>query len=149
MTYKDARKWIVTWSFGLMTVYGAVFIVGPALRYPLAFDQSIQLLQIVFPLFLGYLSTAIVFMFEGTDAPPAIATPELLGLLTKGPFVAASIMSLALFVAFWIANSTDSGSALSDSMSFETFSSIFSLVIGIYTATTSALVAYLFKKERQ
>jgi hypothetical protein len=145
MTIQEARKWIVNWSLGLITFYGVFFLLSPFLRYPLEFDQSAQLAQIIFPLFLGYLATAVVFAFEGHEVETV--APYLLASLTKGPFLVSLVLSLVLFVVFWLANSTDSPVGRANIMEFPTFSALFAAIIGIHTATTSALVAYLFGKE--
>ena len=147
MTVQQARKWIVYWSLGLIAFYGVFFLLAPVLRYPLDFSQSAQLIQIIFPVFLGYLATAIVFAFEGRAVKAR--APDLLAPLTKGPFLVSCGLSVALFVAFWFSNSTDSPVRPTTPMLFEVFSSLFAAIMGIYTATTSALVAYLFGAERQ
>jgi hypothetical protein len=147
MTVKAARMWIVKWSLLLISFYGIFFIMAPIAPYPLGYKESVQLIELIFPLFLGYLSTAVVFTFEGKDVETY--TTDLLGALTKGPFFVATALSLALFTSYWFSQSTLSPLALSRPMEFETFSSLFSAILGIYTATTSALVAYLFGFEKQ
>jgi hypothetical protein len=147
MTVQQARKWIVNWSLSLIAFYGVFFLLAPLLRYPLEFSQSAQLIQVIFPVFLGYLATAIVFAFEGKDVETR--APDLLASLTKGPFLVSLILSVTLFVAFWFSNSPDSPVRPTTPMLFEIFSSLFAAIIGIYTATTSALVAYLFGTERR
>ena len=65
MTYEQARLWLVWSSLVLIVGYGLILIAAPTLGFPLTFDESIQLLQIIFPLFLGYVSSAVVFVFQG------------------------------------------------------------------------------------
>ena len=52
MTVKQARRWIVNWSLCLISFRGVVFL-APVSRYPLDFPKSTQLIQIIFPCFLG------------------------------------------------------------------------------------------------
>lgn len=148
LTTQDARKWIVHWSLGLITFYGVFFILAPSLRvYPLEFDEGAQLIEIIFPVFLGSLATAVVFAFEGREVETN--APDLLASLTRGPFFVSLILSLALFSAFWLANSTYSPVSAARPMMYGTFSALFAAITGIYTATTSALVAYLFGVEKK
>ncbi|WP_157783722.1 hypothetical protein [Bradyrhizobium liaoningense] len=131
----------------LIAFYGVFFLLAPLLRFPLDFSDAAPLIQVIFPVFLGYLATAIVFAFEGKDVETR--APDLLASLTKGPLLVSLILSVALFVAFWLSNSTDSPVRPAKPMPFEVFSSLFAAIIGIHTATTSALVAYLFGSERR
>ena len=147
MTIQESRRWIVHWSLGLIALYGVFFLLALVLHYPLVFEQSAQMLQIIFPIFLGYLATAIVFAFEGREVETR--APDLLGPLTKGPFLVSLLLSIALFVAFWVADSTHSSAQPTTPMTFDVFSSLFAAIVGIHTATTSALVAYLFGAERR
>lgn len=146
MTIQESRRWIVHWSLGLIALYGVFFLLAPVFHYPLGFDQSAQMLQIIFPIFLGYLATAIVFAFEGRDVETR--APDLLGPLTRGPFFVSLVLSVALFFAFWVADSTHSSAQAATPMKFDVFSSLFAAIVGIHTATTSALVADLFGAER-
>src|SRR5258708_4804164 len=52
MTYEKARRRLVISSLILLAGYGAILIAAPAFGYPLSYDESTQLLQTVFPLFL-------------------------------------------------------------------------------------------------
>ncbi|XSC43475.1 hypothetical protein ACF1BQ_036845 [Bradyrhizobium sp. RDT10] len=149
MTYQAARIWIVKWSLVILAVYGAALLLAPALRYPLEFTQSIQLLQMLFPVFLGYLASATVFVFEGEEGTDRNRQTKLLSMLTRGPFLVTFVLSLALFLAFWLAHSTDINAERMVRFSFDTFTSAFALIIGIHTAVTSALVAYLFGQEKK
>jgi hypothetical protein len=149
MTYQAARIWIVKWSLAVIAAYGAALLIAPALRYPLEPSQSIQLLQMLLPIFLGYLASAIVFVFEGQRRADPTGQPELLGLLARGPFLVTIILSIALFGAFWAANSTDVKGERLMRFSYDTLTSGFAAIMGIHTFVTSALVAYLFGQEKK
>jgi hypothetical protein len=104
---------------------------------------------LLFPIFLGYLASAVVFLFEGKLETSAPLDPDLLSLLTRGPFYATIALAIALFASFWYANSTDIPGSTLLRFPYPVFSSAFSAIVGIHTATTSALVAYLFGQEKR
>lgn len=149
MTYNTARKWIVQSSLVVITLYGIFLIIAPATHYPLEFDQALQILQVLFPLFIGYLSSAVVFIFQGKDITKDLKVPDLLGYLVKGPFIVVSILIAAALLAFGISNWPTEGNVSGEGMSFDNLSTLTSLILGIHTGTTSSLVLYLFKQEER
>jgi hypothetical protein len=151
MTYAVARLWLIKNSLLIMAFFGSALLVAPATRYPLSFEQAISLLQIVLPLFIGYLSTAIVFL-TSREAPlkrgPAREFSSILAHLVKGPvWLVALFLSIALIV-FGIVNWPKPESQPSG-FDFGLLSNLVSFILSISAATTSALVAWLFKVETE
>src|SRR5260221_5727424 len=98
MTFEKARLWLVTSSLILLTGYGLILIAAPAFGFPLSYDEALQLLHMVFPLFLGYLSSAILFVFQAQEPDRNLAVSDLLRLLVKGPFYVSTLLSLLIFI---------------------------------------------------
>lgn len=149
MSYSESRMFLVKSSLGMITFYGLFLILCPISRYPLFFEQSFQIIQIIIPLFLGYLSTAVVFITQ-EDRDDSSNISELLLVLVKWPFKVVFLLLLALFFSFgyanWPSNTPPSGAL---NFGFELLSSMVSFLLGIHTAITSALVAYMFKIEQE
>ena len=65
----NARNALIAMSLTLTTGLLGFFLVAPAAGYPLQFDDSMRVLQILLPVFLGYLGSATTFAFRSnTDA---------------------------------------------------------------------------------
>jgi hypothetical protein len=109
MTYDQARLWLITRSLVMITSFGLIFILAPATPYPLGFDQALAILQMIFPLFLGYLSSAVVFV----TTPPTRAGKEpltdLVSVLVKWPFYVVVILCVAVLAAFGARNWPNAG----------------------------------------
>lgn len=67
MTYDSARFWVLAYSLGLTGLLLPFFFLAPVIGYPLDNDQAKQALSLLLPVFLGYLGSGVVFIFN----PPA------------------------------------------------------------------------------
>ena len=67
MGVRTIREWLVLSSL-LLTGTGLVFFVffslAPALGFPLEYRQSLRVLEIIFPVFAGYLGSTTLFVFK-------------------------------------------------------------------------------------
>ena len=149
MTYNSARKWLVLSSLVMLGLYGFFLIIAPVTSYPLEYEQALQLLQVLFPLFIGYLSAAVVFVFQGDDITSNLEVSPLLGSLVKGPFLLVFLLIATVFCAFGISNWPSESAGIGEGMPFDMLSTITSLILAIHTGTTSSLVFYLFKSEQK
>ncbi|MER8650961.1 hypothetical protein [Mesorhizobium sp. M0586] len=146
MTVADARKWLILASLIVTGVQIFFLLVAPAIGVPLEFKQSINLLQIVTPVFLGYLGSAAHFAFM-TPPPPVTADNDLLRYLVKGPILIYAIAMVAAFGAFTYSNRP--GVMLGTGMSIDDLSTAVSICLGILAAVTGVLVTYLFAVQRR
>jgi hypothetical protein len=125
------------------------FALAPALHYPLEFDQSIKLIEIGFPVLLGYLGSAAYFVVttptRGARRKPVLLSPEFT-LLVRGPTIIFVLATAAVIVGFGLSNSPQAPPG--QGMSFETLSAMLSLVLGILTATTTVISTHLFGSEK-
>jgi len=149
MEREAARSWIIKVSLGLT---GGVFIflvLSPFLGYPLdpGAGDLIRLLEILFPVFLGYLGMATHFVFrsEGTAKAGAAEEPPLSSnavLLIRGPVLVWMAMIVAAFTAFGLANRA--GAPAGTGMSVDLLAGLVTAALGLLAATTSVAVSYLF-----
>jgi hypothetical protein len=135
-----------------LAVTGAIllfFIVAPVFGYPLEASEARRFIQLVLPVFVGYLGSATYFVFGATgvaDAPPlsgGMAASTYLSLLIRGPVVIWAIVSAAAVLAFGFANRLDASPG-SFKMSVDDLSYLFTATLSLLTATTGVAVAYLF-----
>lgn len=147
-----ARGWIVRWSL-LVTAGTFLFLVlGPALGYPLDWDQIPRLFEIILPVFLGYLGSASHFVFRGQApaANEAIAQrndgidqrASLLGVIVRGPIIVFSVAIVAVAFAFGYSNRVNA--APGSGMSIDQLAASITALLGILAVTTNVAVSYLF-----
>lgn len=148
MTVYQARKWLVVASLAVAGSSFVFFILAPVFGYPLRYSQSFTILQIIFPVFVGYLGAATQFVFQ--KIPPAsgaITARPMLELMVKGPVMIFCIMVLSTVVAFGYSNRLSAPPG--DGMSVDLLSSTVTVALGLLAVTTNVTVAYLFSVERQ
>ena len=151
MTPEQARNWIIKTSLILTTCVFAFLVIAPILGYPLdpGANHVIRLLQILTPVFVGYLGSASHFVF-GDNASSAAnqqpLSPNAI-LLIKGPVLAWVIMAMLCFTAYGLSNRY--GVAPGSGWSFDLLSGLLTVTLSLLTATTNLAVAYLFKAEKK
>jgi len=150
MTPHVARKWLIYASLITTAAAFVFFLIAPVSGFPLTFEQSIRLLEILLPVFLGYLGTATHFVIRGSQALPNNFVPsrgrgELLALLVRGPVLVFVIATVSAITAFGISNG--SAAPPGSGMSLETLAIILTAVLGLLTVSTNLLVSALFPSE--
>jgi len=151
MTPDQARTWIIRTSLLLTTALFAFVVIAPTAGYPLdpSSNHVIRLLQIVTPVFVGYLGSAAHFVFGDTSGS-ASNQPQLSPnavLLIKGPVLAWVVMSTLCFTAYGLSNRPSA--APGSGWSFDFLSGLLTVTLSLLTATTNLAVAYLFKAEKK
>jgi hypothetical protein len=145
MTIFEARKVIIWTSLGSTAAVFVFFLVGPPLGFPLGWDQVQRVIEIVLPVFLGYLGTATHFLFKKSDPSGDLDLGDkapLLGILIRGPLIVFGLAVAAILFAFGFSNRTN---AKPDSgMSVDQLAWALTAALGILTASTGVSVSYLF-----
>jgi len=144
------RRWLVIASLSSTVAVFLFFILAPALGYPLIYEDALEIVQIVVPVFMGYLGTAAQFVFAQNNASdPKLrrsATP-LLRLMVRGPIVAFVVIITASLIAYGYTNRSDA--PMDSGMSLSLLSAIVTASLALLTVTTNAAVAYLFAAQSQ
>ena len=147
MSAYQARKWLIIASLVMAALSFCFFILAPVFGYPLRFSQAQSVLQIVVPVFLGYLGAASQFAFQKLPPADTVVAGPLTGLLIKGPIAVFAFMMIVLLVAFGFSNRA---TALpGDGMSAEQLSAGVTAAMGLLAVTTNVIVAYLFVAEKR
>jgi hypothetical protein len=151
VTLDSARRWLILAS---LTACGLIFVfilISPLLGYPLEWSQTLRIIEVVVPVFLGYLGSAAHFVFGDQNDADRFPANGLLTLMVKGPVILFAVVSAAIFFSFGFANR--SGAATGSGMSVDLLEGLLSAALGILAVTTNVAVAKLFgvqfsKKER-
>ena len=145
MTIHKARVWLVNASLATTATVFVFFLIAPTIGYPLTFEQSIRLIEIILPVFFGYIGTATNFIFGAKYNEPADDTnniSELLGILVRGPVIVFSLACIAALTAFGISNGENASPG--SGMSLDVLAGVLAAALGLLTISTSALVISLF-----
>jgi hypothetical protein len=143
MTVEQGRRMIIALSLITTTLFNCALIVSP-LVIQLKPGESLQLVQIVFPVFAGYIGASVLFLFQGTPAASQTADNKLLELLVYSPFCVFWLLALSVLTYFYLSNLPGK----SEGMTFEQISTYITLIISFMNATTGALTALLFNSEQ-
>jgi hypothetical protein len=145
MTIDEARTWLILTALIATGATFVFFLVGPALGYPLTWAQATRCVEVLLPVFVGYLGSATHFLFsKGTGHSEIILQDRsnLLRIMVKGPVVVFSVAAIAVLFAFSFSNRVSAPPGVG--MSIDTLSWSITAALGLLTATTSVEVAYLF-----
>jgi hypothetical protein len=163
VTVQQARNWVVLASLVACGATFVFFLLAPVFGYPLLWRESLRILELIVPVFLGYLGAAAYYAFRHTGKHSEISVPNtsrlkhseisvpntsrLMSLIIKGPVILFAIVSVAILIAFGVSNAQTAEQGLG--MSVENLAVAFTAALGILTVTTNAAVSYLFSIESQ
>ena len=144
MDRKGGQRFAITSSISMLAICSAFLVFAPLTKYPLDFEQSMKIIQVIIPLFAGYLASASMGL-TSKNKPRNTKIDENIIYLMKGVFFLIVFMILSLFIVFGVANwPSDNLAYESIDFSFDSLSLMISLILGIHTATTTVIVGYLF-----
>jgi len=146
LSVPSARVAIVAFSLGITGVLLCFLILAPSIGMPFnpGRNENLMLVQVVIPVFLGYLGSASHFLFRARAAPDVeVADERLLGLLVFGSFGLYVLANTTLFAAFYLSNRPDG-----PGMSIDELSKWFTLILGLLTCTVSVITSYIFNASR-
>ena len=146
MNVENARKWLLLSSLSATGLISIFFLAAPAAGFPLVFSQSLRVLEVVLPVFLGYVGSAASFVFRSGSAADQMVfrpgTSSLAEMLIKGPVVVFGLVLLAILLAFYSTNRPDA--APGSGMTVDELTGSVSVALGLLAVTTNLAVSYLF-----
>jgi hypothetical protein len=142
MSPESARRKIVLLSLMTTVAFSCCLIVSP-LFIQLKVAQAWQVVQIVFPVFAGYLGTAVIFLFQKKSGQLRIVDEDLLKYLIYAPFGVFWIIGLTVFFFFYVSNLP----GRREGMQFDDLSNYVTMLVSFMNVTTGALTAFLFQSE--
>lgn len=150
MTIDSARKFVILTSLTATGLVFVFFLVAKPLGFPLDWDEVQRIVEVLLPVFVGYLGTATHFLFHNPQNDASVelgSRAPLLGILIKGPIVIFTAASIAILFAFGYSNRH--GAPQGSGMSVDQLAWAFTAALGILTVTTSVAVSYLFSLGRK
>jgi len=147
MDVAASRTWLIKASLGVTGANFLFFAMAPSLGYPLEWSESVRLLQIVFPVFAGYLGSATHFLFRARRSASVRrvqGAPEQLALIVRGPVFLWGLASLGAIAAFGISNRMG---ATAPGMEIDDLATLLTAALSLLAVTTSVVVGYLFGFE--
>jgi hypothetical protein len=141
MKIDSARSWVIWGSLGITASQGVFLLVAPAFGFNLKYPKNLDLLQIIGPVFLGYLGAAAAFIFK--DPPPEVPVNEkFLGPLVVGPLAVYILFVGGALAVFGYSNRENA--VVGTGIPVEDLSRALSIALGVLAATTSIISANLF-----
>jgi hypothetical protein len=147
MTTGQAREWLIKASLIVCACLFTFVLIAPLFGYPLEVRHGVRLIQMVFPVLLGYLGSAAHFLFR--PRLPVVRVPpgrqQLLKLLVQGPVVMFVLAASVCLIAFGVSNRA----TLADGsgMRVDELATLLSVTLGFLTVVTNVVVAYLFATD--
>lgn len=143
------RLWILKASFAVLGVTFVFFVIArPMLSFPMLYDEIVRVLQIIVPVFGGYIGIGAAYVSQvnrpaaATAAAPNPHERDILRLLLRAPVYGAAVGMVVLIGAFWWSNRHDA--APGGGMSIDNFCWFLALLMGVLAASTSLIVTRLF-----
>lgn len=138
-----ARRWIVLASLSISGAFLVFCALAPALGFPgLDGADALRLLEITLPVFLGYLGSAVQFLFGGEARIVRVLDPVLLVLLVRGPVVIFGLTVAVSLTAYGISHRA--AAPVGSGLDIEVLAGLVAASMGLLAATTNVIVGYLF-----
>jgi hypothetical protein len=137
----SARKWMILSSLAITGLQMLFLTVAPAFGFPLVYPQNLGLLEIISPVFLGYLGSATNFVFANPRSVVRVQT-QFLGYLAVGPILIYALVVIAAFAAFGYSNRV--GAPIGSGMSRDDLATALSAALGLLAVTTGVIISNLF-----
>lgn len=146
MNIARARTWLITASLVITGAIFGFFLIAPSVGYPLTWEQATRLLQIVVPVFIGYVSSATYSLFAKEQVVESALTGNErdFSLLVYGPIGIFCVATVAALVSFGISNS--SRAVPGSGMTVDTLGTFLSSGLALLTATTGVVITRIFSK---
>jgi hypothetical protein len=150
MTADQARRWLINATLALTGATFVFLLLAPLLGYRLAWKDTTRVLEIVLPVFLGYLGTATQFVFQNmagkqNSVIAAAQTNPFLSLLVRGPIWIFGVAIVAALIAFGVSNSPSA--AAGSGMTVDVLAGVITAALGLLNVTTQMAVSYLFSLD--
>jgi hypothetical protein len=150
MSVEEARSWLLKATMILTTALFLFLVVAPGFGFPLEYQHGevMRIVQILFPVFLGYLGagTHFVFKYLHRQEPRESATTRpLFAVLVKWPIRLWVVMCGAVLGMFWYTNTA--GAMHGTAWDLDLLAMWLTAAMCFLNATTNTVVSYLFAME--
>ncbi len=143
------RFFIIYASLGIVLTMIVAILSGPfwGLRLDYEKGQQLQLIQIAIPTFLSYLTSAVAYASVGNVfSEPKGERGRILRIISIGGiliFIAGFLLSTALYYV------SANGELHFGQLSFEQYTNLITLLLGVLGVTTSAVTTFIFAAKKE
>lgn len=144
------RIWIIKAIFILIVGFLLLFVAAPIFfGYPLDHQQRMRLIQLILPVFIGYLSSAIKYKFSNKTNKLKLnkSNDPAIRLLIKGSVYLFAFGMLLFWIEFWYTNRPNS--PLGTGITIDQLVWYITVMLVLLTGTTGHIVASLFPGEKE
>ena len=142
MDTEMARVWLVVASLIMVLAYFLFLILAPLFGYPLQFHHSVRLLEIILPVFLGYLGNASYFVFKNPKKQNSVQLGRLTSIMICVPVIVFGIIVAAIMFAFLYTNRLDD--IPGNGMTVDMLAGLLAAALGLLTVTMNVMTSYIF-----
>ena len=141
-----ARRLLIYSSLFISGALFVFFIMAPPLGFPLTYEQAIRVLEIVLPVFLGYIGSASAYLFSADQAVGIVHEDrrQFLAPLLVGPVAIFLLVVVTILVSFGISNR--SAAPAGEGMSVDMLAGAISAALGFLAVSTNLIAGRLFSK---
>lgn len=146
MEDSTARRLLIYASLAISALVFVFFMLAPPLGYPLTYEQAVRILEIVLPIFFGYIGSASAFIFSPEKAETIVHVErrQHLSVLLVGPIVVFILIFVTILTSFGISNAKDSPPG--EGMSIDMLAGTVSAALGLLAVSTNLIAGKLFAK---
>jgi hypothetical protein len=141
MTVTGARKFLIMSSLVITGAQMVFLVIAPTVGFPLEPPKNLHAIEVITPVFLGYLGSATYFLFDRNERSFNVRD-EFLGMLVIGPIIVYSLVVVSALGAFGYSNRV--GVPIGSGMSEDSLNTALSLALGVLAVTTGVISSYLF-----
>jgi len=128
----------------MTTVVLTGFLIVSPLIIQIESRDTYRLVQIIFPVFAGYLGSAVLYLFQGTKSEVTVADPTLLKYIVYGSFCIFWSPDIALFGFFYLSNVP---TIKIKGMQLGELANYLTLLIAFMNITIGAMTTFLFNVD--
>lgn len=140
------RVGLIGSSLLMVTIVLIFFAIAPSIGYPIESSQSLRMMEIILPVFLGYLSTAMVLLISVRSSQSQkwepIGNKKLLCVLVYGPVATFFLTVFCVILVYGISNGATETVGIG--MPPNTMAFVLAIAVGLLSVSTNMLTYFLF-----
>jgi hypothetical protein len=140
------QTWLIQVSLVMTGTVFVFLVAAPAVGYPLEYAQAFRIMQILLPVFVGYLGSAATYLLNKSRSAQKVgALSSQLVLVIRGPIYVFALGLVSSFAAFGYTNRASAAPGVG--MSVDALTTAIAALLALLSATTGAAVSYLFYRR--
>lgn len=143
MSPEETRRLVVILSLVTLVAFSGFLILAPLFWLSMGSADAFSLVQIVFPVFAGYVGSAATFLGAPKVEDTPFADPTLAKTIVWGTFALFWFLGACLFVAYFVTNLAGGPPG----MTVGQLATYIALFLALLNATVGALSSSIFRNS--